>query len=165
MRRMSVMPDTTTGGSNTLSYVGVATRLGMVHEPLADGVRITRPAEYGRAVAVLLTALTLPYVVPAGLVGANLAPLVRRIWGGTRPAVFEVSGRSLSLRNVYCDNQVRDFDRPRDAVYEVKYVSHSGNLMIRARGHELIDFRPVKDPAALQWIAGVLREALGLGRE
>ena len=84
---------------------------------------------------------------------------------GTCPDFGVITAIPQPLRNVFCDQEVRDVERPRAAVYEVKYVGHSGNLFIRARGHDVIDFRPVKDPAALRWIAGVLREALGLGGE
>ena len=151
------------GSARTLTYANAPTRLGLVHEPLSDGVRITRPARLGRvAGAVAMAVLAVPLVMIAVAFYSPPAPFFRRIHGWSLPTVLEVSGTRLFLQNVNIDGAVQDVERARDAVYEVKYVAHSGNLVIRARGRDIIDFRPVDNPAALEWIAGLLREALGL---
>jgi hypothetical protein len=50
----------------------------------------------------------------------------------------------------------------RAAVYDVQYVAHSGNLVVRIHGSEMLEIRPSRDPRVLTWIAQELRRALGL---
>jgi hypothetical protein len=53
-------------------------------------------------------------------------------------------------------------DRPREAIYEIKFVKHSGNLFIRAHGHGIVEVRPHRDPKVVEWIAERLNAALGV---
>jgi hypothetical protein len=54
------------------------------------------------------------------------------------------------------------FSLPRARIHEVKYVSHSGNLVIRAHGREMVEWRPTEDAQTLRFVAARLRQALGL---
>jgi hypothetical protein len=56
-------------------------------------------------------------------------------------------------------------DWPRGDVYQVRYVAHSGAIVIRVRDRELFEFRPLPDPHALRWIAEELCRELGLRDE
>ena len=44
----------------------------------------------------------------------------------------------------------------------MKLVPHSGNVVIRARGHEMFDMRLHDSPAVSTWIVQTLRCHLGL---
>ena len=110
---MSATPGTTAAPSNPLPYVGVATRLGMVHEPLPDGVRITRPPQYGQGVAVLLTVLTLlmfqlrslsrtamvVLTAPLGLIGVTLGLLAFRMPFGFVAMLGTIALSGIIMRN------------------------------------------------------------------
>ena len=52
-------------------------------------------------------------------------------------------------------------DRPRSAIYEVKFVPHSGSLFIKATGFAFIECQPHHDSRVVEWIAARLNEALG----
>jgi hypothetical protein len=84
------------------------------------------------------------------------------------PAIIQLDDILLTIEGVDSPKPV-DADEfglppffavPRGDIREIKYVFHSGQLVIHATGHEMIEVRPAKDPVALQWIAGQLREAL-----
>jgi hypothetical protein len=164
----------------TIPYADVPARLGIVYETRPGGLRMTIPRSPGIVRDLWLTAAA--EIVVLGLVGllsgANLCAigvfaallglvlLYRVFVANFGPAVIEVFDEAVILRNVETRTEsradTRDFVRPRAAVYEVKYVSHSGNLVVKARGHEMIECRPVRRPEALEWIAARIREALGL---
>ena len=111
---------------------------------------------FGRAMwwVVLLAA-----IVSLGGVAAdnllNLPPLFKF----SKPLVVELNLDSLTLRN-YAPPGEEDPVRPRDQVYEVKFIPHSGNLVIHSRNMEMIEFRPCPDAAVLRWMADTLTAAL-----
>ena len=78
--------------------------------------------------------------------------------------VIELDPSTLHLQgmtNQWDEGKTGLMDRPRGAVYEVKAVSHSGNLFIKAHGHDFIERRPHRDPKVVQWIADRLNDELG----
>jgi hypothetical protein len=50
----------------------------------------------------------------------------------------------------------------RGEVYDIRYVEHSGNIVVRAHRREMVEFRPSADDRIVRWIAAELRRALGL---
>ena len=82
------------------------------------------------------------------------------------PSIVELDDTALYLRNILSDPSSQEtglnLDRPRRDLYEVRFVGHSGNLFIRAHGHQIIDCRPHRDPKVVEWIAEELNRLLGL---
>ena len=107
-----------------------------------------------------LLLILLPFLI---LSGGGISTFYRS-FRRDRPLIIEVTSSIVAIRNLDADGEGQYYDllRPRDAVYEVKFVAHSGNLVIRAKGHEMIDCHLFSDPRTTQWAADVLREALGL---
>jgi len=94
--------------------------------------------------------------------------LPKRVLRFLAPTVITLDAQTLRLKNVpYATGDTRhgsvDVDRPRAAVYEMKYVGHSGNLFIKAHGYEFVDCRPHRDSKVVEWVAQQLNDALGLG--
>jgi len=85
-----------------------------------------------------------------------------------RGGVIDVTPQAVRLENIqplnapYPQNAVMVHDLPRAQVYDASYVKHSGNIVIRIRNRELIEFCPSSDPRVTQWLAQELRRALGL---
>ena len=52
----------------------------------------------------------------------------------------------------------------RTDVYSVNFVEHSGRLVIHIHGHEMIEFKPSRDPHVSRWLAQELRRGLGLSK-
>jgi hypothetical protein len=152
----------------SLSYAAAPAREGIILEELPDGVRIIKPPEHPTnpaviVILILLSPLILVVLLLLLIGGGDWFALYRTIRSAGKPLIIEVTGGILAIRNIVIDGDVQpDITRPRDKVYEVKFVSHSGNLFIRAHGHEIIDCRPFDDPLVVQWVAQVLRAALGL---
>jgi hypothetical protein len=83
-----------------------------------------------------------------------------------RATVIELTADALRLENIRPALSEdppfpRKFVIPRKDIYDLKFVTHSGNLFIRARGREMLEFRPINDAPTLRWIADELRRALG----
>jgi hypothetical protein len=128
---------------------------------------INEAAILGVGVAVFLwwTGQSLGWICPAGaaLTAAIFAlcyAIRRRL---DEPIVVEVTPNALRICNLDDDKKPREY--PRDRVYDVKYVSHSGKLVVRTRNVEMFEFRPVEDEAELKRMAAFLRTALGLPAE
>lgn len=117
--------------------------------------------------------LKLPRVNPAMLVQIGvvlvlgLSAAVLSVKSSRRPAVIELTSDELRLDNVrpkFSDKgeQPRRLRFARARVYDVQYIAHSGNLVFRIRGSEMVEIQPARDPRVLGWIAQELRRALGL---
>jgi hypothetical protein len=50
-------------------------------------------------------------------------------------------------------------------VYDVKFVTPSRKLVVRTRGMEIFEWRPVDDDAEIRRMVGFLREVIGLPAE
>lgn len=75
--------------------------------------------------------------------------------------VIELDATRLHFKTlVNMWNEADPPDRPREAIYEIKFVKHSGNLFIRAHGHGIVECRPHRDPKVVEWIAERLNAAL-----
>jgi hypothetical protein len=147
-----------------LQYADMPPGIGLIIEPLSDGVRITRPANRGAAIALLVFLLL---ISPLGLLliflsgdpdGLRLP--IRIIRGAFKPTIIEVTATTLSLLNVELNGRPFDLIRARKDVYDVRFIEHSGNLFIRAHGQEIIDFRPFHDRRILGRLAETLRKEL-----
>lgn len=149
-------------GAGGIPYADLPARLGIACETWPGGVRITIPPARLQPVEVSLVLLFGPVLLLAYV--WNGAPLlwIEHIRRRFRPTIIEVTDAAVTLLNMTCVGEAQDLVRPRASVYEVKYVSHSGTLFIKAVGHEMIECRPVRQPEALEWIAALLREALGM---
>jgi hypothetical protein len=149
-----------------LHYADLPPGIGLIVETLPDGVRITQPPAPGAGAAIVILAIFIsPIVLLVILATADLDALRRMLRGIKsvfRPMIIEVTGPSLSLLNIEIDGTYQDVIRPRESVYELRFIEHSGNLFIRAHGQEIIDCRPFRDPRMLRWLANVLVQALGL---
>lgn len=165
----------------TLQYAAVPAWDDIIYEPTPGGVRIT--LRHGGSVIVasivaafLLMLLVIPVFIlgwrqvllALGVVGEVLAVIVYAIVGTvvgvlkqTKPTVIEVTADALVFRNVFVQEGY-EVIRPRSEVYDVKYVTHSRNLVVRCHTMNMIDCRPVRDEATLRWLAEVLREAMGI---
>ena len=78
------------------------------------------------------------------------------------PMVVQVTATAVVLENL--SHEMPTHTVPRDLIYDIKYVSHSGNLVIRARGQEILEWRPVENERELLRISLFLREAIGLDK-
>jgi hypothetical protein len=148
-----------------LSYAGAPQRWGIVHDRWPGGLRIVVPASRGVVMWTfgVLCLLILPLAIHLGL-GGQLRRLSNWLRCKLRAVTIEIDDVSVRVHNV-CDsgNTDRlDHVRPRRAVYEVRYVPHSRMVLLRAHGHEMLEFRPVPDDMVLRWIADEMRQALEL---
>lgn len=104
-----------------------------------------------------------------GIIGIGLVLSIVHMWKTIRdrrkPPEIELTSDKLSIRWIGIQSgKLAKFILPRSQIYDVKYAEHSGNLVIRCHGHEILESRPVSDPIILQWIAAELREALHLSK-
>lgn len=104
-------------------------------------------------------------VVGAVAVGVACAAVVSS-WR-RRSVVFEVTGSALRSDNVRPLFRVdgggaRTLRYPRGDVYDVQFIEHSGHLLVRVRGREMLELKPSTDPRVVRWLAEELRRALGL---
>jgi len=153
-------------GPTVIPYADAPPGIGLIIEPLPDGIRITKPPVRSYAIfllvlLLLISPLALLLLCLVGGLDALKLP-IRIIRGAFRPRIIEVTATTLSLLNIDINGRPEDMIRPRQDVYEVRFVEHSGNLFIRTRGHEIIDCRPFHDPRILRWLADTLRKTLGL---
>jgi hypothetical protein len=79
------------------------------------------------------------------------------------PVVVEVTPDTLSFLNLSAQRE--NHILPRNLVYDVKYVTHSRMMVVRTRGLEMFEWRPVDDDAEIARMVGFLRDALGLPAE
>lgn len=171
-----------------LSYADALCRRGLTVERTPDGVRIEFPrgmmAPIWGAFAVIfvigsillllfrlqsnfwiLTALA-AWPLWAWLAVEAIAVVIATAWREVRyrrvvPAL-ELNAHALIVRRLIPNDSKPERLLPRSKVYEVKYVSHSGKLVIRCRGEEMIELRPMRDPIVLSYVADVLHESLEL---
>jgi hypothetical protein len=150
----------------TLQYAALPPGIGLIIEPLPDGIRITRPPNRSLATFLLVLLLLLsPLALLLILISADPEAFrlpIRVIRSAFKPMIIELTATTLSLLNVDLNGRPLDLVRPRKDVYDVRFIEHSGNLFIRAHGHEIIDIRPFHDPRILRWIAQTLRQTLGI---
>ena len=169
-----------------LAYADLPARHGIQYDIRPDGATfvIPQPPWWRRAEIVVLIAL-LPFMGGIGLYKGVTRGSVSRIAGSVlvmgilvaatvqtalrrRAAVIEVTPTTVRLENTgpvvgtAPEQAAGTHHLPRELVYDVRYVEHSGHVIIRIRGHELIEFNPVRDRRANAWIAKELRRALGL---
>ncbi len=80
-----------------------------------------------------------------------------------RTPEIKLTTDTLSIRYFFIPSgNLIAIDLARSQIYDVKYVTHSGNLVIRCHHQEMSQFCPSSDPIVLQWIADRIREALKL---
>ena len=102
-----------------------------------------------------------------GFVGICAVLAIVHIWtlvrDRRRPSAIELTADTLRIRCFdAAGEKLRKISLARSQIYDVKFVPHSGNLVIRCHTENMIECRPIADPIVLQWIADVLREALHL---
>jgi len=104
-------------------------------------------------------------ILAGGGVCIGIAVLIG--WQWRRPGFIELTPLHLRLRNIRLYQlpqnsgaRAADVRYPRDLVYDIHYVSHSGNIVIHVRGYEMIELRPSPDPHTVRWIAEGLSAAL-----
>ena len=150
----------------TLQYAALPPGIGLIVEPLDGGIRITRTPNRSLAtlllvLLLLLSPLALLLICISADPNAFRLPL-RIVLSAFKPMIIELTATTLSLLNVDLNGRPLDLIRPRKDIYDVRFIEHSGNLFIRAHGHEIIDFRPFHDPRILRWLADTLRQMLDL---
>jgi hypothetical protein len=149
--------------STMLQYADAPARNGITYGQTADGFLITIQIPIWRRAAALATALPLVVLFLTNIFVAIvvfaviiIAAVVRQQF--TRPTVIELTADELVIQNLL--GATADYRVPRDAVYDVRYVSHSGNIVIHARGQEMLEFRPVGDCELLKWLAETIQTHL-----
>lgn len=147
-----------------LHYAGLLVRYGIMHDRGGNGdTVITVPLSFWRQlVGTLIFAKSLGGLQPgfkaAGShTAATCAATYKRLG---RPMVFRLTPSALRVENVQEGGEITDRVFARSAVYDIKYVSHSNYVVIRARGHEMLEVRPVGDRRVLRWLADTLRAAM-----
>src|SRR4051812_17123108 len=100
-----------------LQYAALPPGIGLIVEPLPDGIRITKPPV--RAYAYLLLVFLL-LISPVGLLFIALATdhhalklPIRIVRSAFKPRIFEVNATTLSLLNIDINGRPEDFIRPR----------------------------------------------------
>lgn len=169
-----------------LQYADAPGRYGIVLETTDEGVRISIPKIGISSENIIILASLLATVLSMGaallmwagvrgflLAFAGLSPVVGislhlawEFWkfplSSAKPRSIELKSTALVLINILMEDEKMVVTRPRSQIYDVKYVPHSGNLVVRCHSENMIECRPIADPIVLQWIADVLREALHL---
>ena len=169
-----------------LQYADAPGRYGIVLETTDEGVRISIPKiGISREMIIVLASLLVTVfsmgtalLMWAGVRGfllvlAGLSPLVgislhlgwvfwKFPFRSAKPRSIELTTTVLILVNILMEEEKTVVTRSRSQIYDVKFVPHSGNLVIRCHTENMIECRPIADPIVLQWIADVLREALHL---
>jgi len=167
-----------------LDYADLPTRHGIEYEIRPDGVSfILPPAPFWKrpeiivaAVVILLLALNnMPSAMRVGVgeVISNVVTfsfvgliLVVGLWTLRVTRRIELTPDALLLENIapvmWSDPIPRQLRYARENVYDVQFIRHSGNLIIRVHGSEMIEFSPSNDPRVKEWMAAELRRTLGL---
>ena len=167
-----------------LDYASDATEHGIGYRRTADGAMIVVPSPRSRRLEAAIGATFAVFANEFGLMllaGGGIAWIANQRWicpalssllalaftiawiyyrRLSAPMIVEVTPKAVVFQNLTHENPIQSL--PRDQIYDVKYVSHSGNLVIRARGHEIIEWRPVQHERELVRMALFLREAIGL---
>jgi hypothetical protein len=173
----------------TLTYAvpGATGGVGYIRD--ADHATITIPARPGRRVAGAIDWTLAAFINEAGLLALGI--VIFTWWTGQPlawicsgagaltaatfalcyairrrlddPIIVEVTPTALRICNLDDGPKTREF--PRDRVYDVKFVSHSGKLVVRTQGREIFEFRPTDDEPELRRMATFLRLAIGLAVE
>ena len=180
------MENRPTPASPVLPYADIPAQLGIQYETRADGVCfvIPGPAWWTRvevwSLIVLVPVAAAPFALklpgaasPGSIVQIGvvlvlaLAAATKFVRSSRRPVVIELTADELLLENVRLafseKGEVPQRLRfARRSVYDVQFVAHSGNLVFRIRGTEMVEIKPARDPRVLAWIATELRRALGL---
>jgi hypothetical protein len=99
------------------------------------------------------------FALSGELGGVLVVAAVRKIRHPT--TTIRVDADALSIEDFHSWSEVVTLQFPRAGVYDVRYIEHSGNLLIRAHGQQLFDGRPINDPLVLREIAASIRAALG----
>jgi hypothetical protein len=102
-----------------------------------------------------LAVVVLSAIVGGVFVGAWL--YYRRL---DAPMTVEVTPDALSFLNLSAAR--KEHVLPRNLVYDIKFVTHSGNLVVRTRGWEIFEWRPVNSDAEILRLVTFLREVVGL---
>jgi len=160
------MADVPPQAAPLLQYADAPARHGIIFETTADGLMITIPVPLPRQLLMLagsggvlaLSFIIHTFVGVAVVAGVLILAIFRRRLG--RPMVIELDARELRLLNVNPGEPEPDRTFRRADVYDVKFVRHSGNLVVRVHGQEILEVRPSDDPAILEWLADTLHRAL-----
>lgn len=104
-------------------------------------------------------------LMQAAAVGGGVAALVFvGAWFRYRrlddPMMIEVTPEAVRLVNYNRDADAHTL--PRNLVYDVKFVAHSRRMVIRTRGMEMVEWRPVDDDDEVRRMVEFLREVIGL---
>lgn len=176
------------GAPAVLPYADLPSRWGIVLDRTPERLLIVIPlahrwrspevvipliiaAAFFSAALYLLLVTALPRLLAGQLATTGLFIGVAAgmyLWKSRKPVIIELTSSELIFRNAPFSRHEgqshvqRDLFLPREGIYDVKYVAHSGHLVIRIRGRELIETRPLPDPRLLQWLATELRAALSL---
>jgi hypothetical protein len=164
-----------------LAYAGAPARWGIVCERNGPEVTITIPRRWpigsliftavmmvvslvvvsfiSRAAVVFAAVVVLFVTFGIGHVAAALLPTVPGLFRFSRPIIIELNAHSLTVHN-FDPGTREDPTVPRERVYDIRYVPHSGNLVIHSRYLDLIECRPCPDPEVLKWMAETLMAAL-----
>jgi hypothetical protein len=177
-------PENPVGGRRPLDYGTAASdpRVLLTREGDRATVVIRRPGRRAQAAGTTMaTAVVgegflvwgIAVFVGWNYVGWLVIPLVMALWVGVfavawwqhrrlaEPIVVEVTGTELRFSNL--DGDSKDAVLPRGKIYDVKYVSHSGCLVVRMRAMDMAEFLLTPDKREMEEIAGFLREVVGLG--
>jgi hypothetical protein len=85
----------------------------------------------------------------------------KRLFKFLPSVIIELDSARLRFQGVMNEwNEGDSLERPRNAIYEVKFVAHTGKLFIKAHGFEFIECQPHRDPRIVEWIAQQLNDAL-----
>jgi hypothetical protein len=147
-----------------LQYAAIPPGIGLIVEPLPDGIRITRPPNRSAAIfllvfLLLISPLALVCLFIAGVSDAFKLPF-KIIRSNFKPMIIELTATTLSLLNVELNGRPLDLIRARKDIYDVRFIEHSGNLFIRAHGQEIIDLRLFHDLRLMRWLSDTLVQAM-----
>lgn len=78
----------------------------------------------------------------------------------SEPVIIEITRDQVVFLNLNEHAKAQSF--PRDRIYDVKHVIHSGCLVLRLRGMDMFECRPTPHNTEIEQIAGFLRTVLGL---
>ena len=168
-----------------LAYADLPARHGIQYESGPDELTIAIPqgrwwARREAVAAMIVLALVTTLLISTSLLTRSLRPLI--IQGGVMLAVIVVSVVSMSrqkpvtlrvtrkylrmehVRPLYPSRAVLEkrLSYPVSEVHDLHFVPHSGNIVVRVYGEEMIEFQPSPSPEVNLWVADELRRALGL---
>ena len=146
-----------------LQYADAPARNGITYGQTPDGFLITIQIPIWKRAAALAFSLPLVVLFMTNIFVASIVFLVIIILAVarqkfTRPTVIELTADEFIIQNLL--GAAADYRVPREAVYDVRYVSHSGNIVVHARGQQLLEFRPMNDAALLKWLAETIQSHL-----